>query len=388
MILSFVMESNEKKAIKDAIEDLKEEYGIGSYDAWKYLMDERRFNQLKEQVNKELKKSKQYRFATTREVANIATEVKRYLDNFLGIKQPFVLRAEKEYVLVGSVEEYLQNQNGFLIRPYAKYSSYKEEETDKILDLDYKEFIVDVFKKSFDNGNDTVTGFEEVLKDLLKGRKTYLYFKNKPFHIKEFLPVELCSVATKILFNNNYNSIDDKFIDEIKDKICAIYEYSVLVNGGDGVIDDLINFLTENYEYYNTDYEKEESLPMMDFESLNFRKIPMHHMFLFGGFYGPADSYERAVREKTLKNIGTQRRLALLNIYEMGLEDMPPNEQIKHALDFYKDRIKKVKEYYDTFIRQGVKEIAEHHQEKIKMYEYLIRATISNESWLKRILES
>ncbi|MEM2916607.1 MAG: hypothetical protein QXT19_04595 [Candidatus Woesearchaeota archaeon] len=380
------MEPDEKERIKYAIKELKEEYGIGSYDAWKYLMDERLFSQLKEQVNKELKKSNPRRFATTREVANIATQVKRYLDNFFEIKQPFVLR-EKEYVLVGSLEEYLQNQNGFLIKPYAKYSSHVEE-TDRTLELDYKEFIVDVFKKSFDNGNDTVTGFEfeEVLKDLLKGRKTYLYFKNKPFNIKEFLPVELCSSATKIVINNNYNSIDDNFIDEIKDKIYAIYEYSVLVNG-DGVIDDLINFLTENYEYYNTDYEKEEFLPMAEFKSLNFREIPMHHMFLLGGFYG-LDSYKRAVREKTLKNIDTQRRLALLNIYKMGLEDMPPNERIKHALDFYKDRIKKAKEYYDTFIRHGAKGIAEHQQEEIKMYEYLIRVTISNESWLKRILES
>ncbi|MEM4247056.1 MAG: hypothetical protein QXF14_01915 [Candidatus Woesearchaeota archaeon] len=375
------MEPDEKERIKYAIKELKEEYGIGSYDAWKYLMDERLFSQLKEQVNKELKKSNPRRFATTREVANIATQVKRYLDNFFEIKQPFVLR-EKEYVLVGSLKEYLQNQNGFLIKPYAKYSSYVKE-TDRTLELDYKEFIVDVFKKSFDNGNDTVTGFEfeEVLKDLLKGRKTYLYFKNKPFNIKEFLPDELLCAATRALFLKD--GINKKIADFVKPHLKNLFEYVVFIHGDEAAF--IENFLTENYEYYNTDYEKEEFLPMAEFKSLNFREIPMHHMFLLGGFYG-LDSYKRAVREKTLKNIDTQRRLAFLNIYEMGLEDMPPNERIKHALDFYKDRIKKAKEYYDTFIRHGVKGIAEHHQEKIEMYKYLIRATISNESWLEKIL--
>lgn len=326
------------------IKYLKQEWDIGSKDAYDYLKSQDELNAFRKRH--EGQGALQF---TNRQIANIADEFKRLVNHFLDSNYSVYADEEKYWVKENVVQEMVPTHK----ITYDKNDNVWICDYDQVFSLFFEHYYA--FSKVITNQDlKVVAAFNSTLSNLLFDEIPFLYdLKETPRLVSEIISNEKLIVLGE-------NTLEDK----------------------DTMSSDLADSSRSELENF-------ESLRELNFGSLPFYpelNVYSRHeyKYLFGFSVGEKDDlYDRAVKELTLKNQETQRRIALNYLLHLP-EDERNLENAYSKLEHHvHSGLKTVSKFEHLEAPQPIIEGA---QNSLKKRIYLLKAVKKHGKWLEQML--
>lgn len=338
--------SNLEKKLGE-IRHLKQEWDIGSKDAYDYLKSQEELTAFRK--NHESEGALQF---TNRQIVNIADEFAHYVQNFLDSCAHVYADKKQSW----AKENFVQK-----IIPTEKITVYQKNE-DNIWICDY-DTVFSVFLQHYSNFSKNsnnqkakiLAAFNYTLAELLFTEIPILYnLDEKPYLI------------TQIAF-------DDELM--LKGKNNSLFH------------DPYYSGAVENAKETLADYGL---LGKMDLTSLPFypelNVLSRHeykYLLNYGVFGEKDDSYDRAVKEITLKRQDTQRKIALNYLLHLPEEERSIENAYSSLEEHVQFGLKSVSKFEQLSAPLPVIQGAQY---SLKKKIYLLKAVKNNRKWLEQML--
>lgn len=386
----------------NALRELKEEYHIGSQNAWNYIKFRRLTDSLASRVGAELEARGTPCLFKRRQVANICTQIGYEINtlfeemrNFCredysaaiaeGIKfdvlripyvRQFFPEDETQAEDDRHMEEWVNEENAGL---------QSDKLVREVLEFEYERFCIDAYTAAHQLGS-IKAGYHAALRTFLRGDRDYLRNSTGALKsLKDILSREFYADLVRPAVVQEFMDVideeadDDAGADPIGEMGAAAMSrlelftgYALFVAGDDHALDET--------------YVRREKFDLDHIPSLEFQYL-----------YDVKGLYERADLEHTLYQQETQRRIILnyvIPLYDMKSDKTPDaliedlrahlKRNIQHDRKRVLDHIELRKQGHDQYAELMIKK----DQEILRKNAYLLRALASNEDWLERILES
>ncbi len=305
----------------EAVKMLKEEYGIGSQDAWNYLKAENYLSDLR-------KKYAEGTDLSVRALGNFLERAAASLLHFADSQSQFNGNLVSQY----GVKHYYETE--FVEDQYSKKLHINDEKLVALFGAHYRN--MEPFTAFIRTLGEAIQ-HPEVIKDG-QGRS-----------LSDLIPSKIRQPE------------DEEDAENLKEARSYV---QFLINPSPARFEKLDDYSAGILDF-NPDVEAPHTL-----------------LFLYG--YNDNDFYERAVNEHTLNTFETQRRIALSYLARF---DSPNEKKVPEAIDQLRESICKNAErqqkYADTSAPQFIAELWKKNMAKSK---YVLRAIISNRSWLEKVL--
>lgn len=340
----------------EVVKMLKEEYGIGSQDAWKYL-------KVQKEVDRIHKESGALEAGISSvEVANTIYRYHRFIDHLFyanGI-------SSDEVCLIDFLEpiNYAGLNNKNLIEKYAKWRERFRNnlESNGVPINDDSELV------------SSSLSFFSAIRDILQSNEEAGFFKEKKFNLNDFLDG---SIARKFFKVEEGNDKYLRKIIDLKNNKLSPEEIATLADDFDDV--------------FSYKFSRKTSV------------VELKYLYKSYNGMNAMENYNTAKNERTLRKMDSQRRIALNYIISGGFESVEESlSMLKHELA---DSQKYISSRSQDNLRQNqlIERLGE--EEGKTMFEilnrnftkslnnivdftkYTIHAIVSNRSWLEKMLK-
>ena len=328
----------------ESVQELKREYPTNSLNAWKYLKVREAFEDLSDRIKKYLDEQGIKYTPSHREVSNLCQYARSLFSSSLDAS------SAKRAKALGFVDI----PKNHLILAYHplldRRRDIEEPESDnmfKTWKFDYEEFIKVFFVRLNEDKKHEVA-LRTAFAKAHAGSHPYLEDSQGKYSFEEFAKQDRFLLSKLVMDSEN-----KEVIENIEYQISAIQRWIF------GLEQELIPD-----RFYPNHLTQEES------------------DFLFGLKNNP---YERAVREKTLRKIETERRVASSAVLQY--QGTPYEKDIEHIVKEQKRKLRSRLERLKKLQRLNAPlSILKNEEELIDKAKYTIKAINVNKKWLKRIL--
>ncbi|MBI1972447.1 hypothetical protein HYS50_00395 [Candidatus Woesearchaeota archaeon] len=323
-------------SLLDACKELKAEYGIGTKDAYQYLKIRNTYRGLRDEVAKELAKQKIQYHPTERKVSNVCSKI----------------NADLKTIFRDILDEDVD------VKQYTDHLQSIISKEDKQLCIPYKEILIKYCAYAMTEAPDQA--YRHMVKDLLKNH--------------QFLD-ESGLIFFSITLNNirDLPSLENLIKEDMRIRENHLNEMQQLLGMKDGPREKYLEFL----EWIN---EGQEVIWYGTFDPTGITLEEQAYLFQLGCGIDSSEKspYERALQEKTLRKLETERRIAL-------------QEMILYKHTNVENAIKDV----DKMISNGVQDLPKYQefpdlQSRLKFsinrFRYLSQAIKKNRKWLETVL--